>query len=150
MFKVNNNDTRTTPVASGVVLMSLLLNFPFCSVNFEHVVNCCKLQVVCKSQLCNSIKLCNDSGSKEHIPQILTTGAVYRFGVDYAMNPITENVLDTLLQRRVYTNLYINRLHISLYIGSVYILIYILRYNTFFYCAIRIYVRFTVFKSSSV
>ena len=45
MLKVNNKDTRTTPVASGVVLISLLLTlniFQPCSsvsiVNFEHVI----------------------------------------------------------------------------------------------------------------
>ena len=54
---------------------------------------------------------------KSIFPKFLQQVWFTSFGVDYAMNPITENVLDTLLQRRVYTNLYINRLHISLYIG---------------------------------
>ena len=37
-------------------------------------------------------KLCNNFCFKDPVPQILTSGAVFKFQVVYAMNSITENV----------------------------------------------------------
>ena len=56
----------------------------------------------------------------------------------------------------VYPRLYINDLHFNSYVNlysyyinrSVHILIYILRSNTFFYCAMTIYIPFILFKSN--
>ena len=56
--------------------------------SIKGVLNCCKLKVIFKSQN----KLCNSSCFKDPVPQIITSGVVFKFDVDYAMNPITECV----------------------------------------------------------
>ena len=43
--------------------------------SIKVVLNCCKLQVICKSQN----KLCNYFRFKDPVPQILTSGVVYKF-----------------------------------------------------------------------
>ena len=60
---------------------------------------------------------------------------------------------------RGYTYLYINRLYISLHINIytfniqgaqfIYYFIYIMKY-TFFHCAMKIYITFTLFKSNQI
>ena len=43
-------------------------------------------------------KLCNNFRFKDPVSQILTSGVVYKFQcVDYALNPIMENVFDIFL-----------------------------------------------------
>ena len=49
-------------------------------------------------RLLSKVKInCNYFCFKDPGPQILTSSVVSSFGVEYAMNPITENVLDLLL-----------------------------------------------------
>ena len=60
--------------------------------SIKGVLNCCKLQVILKIQN----KLCNYSCFKDPIHRTLTLSVVTSFSVEYAMNHITENVLDTL------------------------------------------------------
>ena len=43
--------------------------------SIKGVLNCCKLQVIFKSQN----KLCNNSRFKDPVPQILTPGVIYKF-----------------------------------------------------------------------
>ena len=43
--------------------------------SIKVVLNCCKLQVICKSHN----KLCNYFRFKDPVPQILTLGVVYKF-----------------------------------------------------------------------
>ena len=57
------------------------------------VLNCSKLQVIFKSQI-NSVII---FALKTLFPKFLHQVWFISFSVDYAMNPITENVLDILL-----------------------------------------------------
>ena len=61
--------------------------------SIKVVLNCCKLQVIFKSQ----DKLSNNFRFKDTAPQILHQLWFTSFSVDYAMNPVTENVLGILL-----------------------------------------------------
>ena len=62
--------------------------------SIKGVLNCCKLQVIFKSQnkLCNNFRYI-----KTLFPKFLHQVWFINFSVDYAMNSITENVLDILL-----------------------------------------------------
>ena len=59
----------------------------------KGVLSCCELQVIFKSQN----KLCNNFALKTLFPNFLHQMWFIIVSVDYAMNPITENALDTLL-----------------------------------------------------
>ena len=53
----------------------------------KGILNCCKLQIVFKSQN----KLAKTFRFKDRILKELTSGVVYNFSVDSAMNPIMVN-----------------------------------------------------------
>ena len=61
--------------------------------SIKGVINCCKLQVIFKSQN----KLCNIFRFKDLFPKYSHQVWFISFSVDYAMNPITENAFDILL-----------------------------------------------------
>ena len=55
--------------------------------SLKGILNCCKLQIVFKSQN----KLAKTFRFKDRILKELTSGVVYNFSVDSAMNPIMVN-----------------------------------------------------------
>ena len=61
--------------------------------SIKGVLNCCKLQVILKSQINSAIIF----ALKTLFPKFLHQVRFTSFSVDYAMNPIMENVSEILL-----------------------------------------------------
>ena len=61
--------------------------------SLKGILNCCKLQIVLKSQN----KLAKAFRFKDSIHKELTSGVVINFSVDSAMNPVMVNAQGTLM-----------------------------------------------------